>query len=265
MGNVTKDQHKFLSFAADQIRKAQLEWGIPHSFISAIAKNERYRMDDEASAFKEGFEKIHSDAARAIVSYIDELTDAMTKIRRQQRVREHYHPVADHGKKGASIASRVLDIAFARSSFDVSIRKKPELELGFENDGKEYWKKIYVTLSCAWHKTVMERGIPIIKSSSGLRFVYSAKIKQFDHIDDEMTTVFNVKTFGVKNKEAFEDDGWLMVYGQASKEKPVFDFASGDPSHATNNVHAFHRTLGDCKALFDRRVKAHVLKELEGI
>ena len=87
MGNVTRDQHKFLSFAADQIRKAQLEWGIPHSFISAIAKNEKYRMDDEANAFQEGFEKIHSDARRAIVSYIDELTDAMTKIRRQQRVR----------------------------------------------------------------------------------------------------------------------------------------------------------------------------------
>lgn len=57
MDNVTRDQHKFLSFAADQIRKAQIEWGMPHSFISAIAKNEKYSMDDEANAFQEGFEK----------------------------------------------------------------------------------------------------------------------------------------------------------------------------------------------------------------
>lgn len=265
MSNITRDQHKFLSFAADQIRKVQLEWGIPHSFIKSMANNEKYRMGDEANEFQEGIEKIHSDARRAIVSYIDELTDAIRSIRRQQKTRDHYSPVIDHGTKGASIASRVLDIAFARSSFDVSIRKKPEFDLGFENDGKEYWKKIYVTLSCAWHKTVMERGIPIIRSSSGLRFVYSAKIKRFDHINDEMTTVFSVKTFGVKNKEAFADDGWLMVYGQACKEIPVFDFTSTDTPNATNNVHAFHRTLGDCKALFDRRVKAHVLKELEGI
>jgi hypothetical protein len=265
MSNITRDQHKFLSFAADQIRKAQLEWGIPHSFIKSMANNEKYRMGDEANEFQEGLDKIHCDARRAIVSYIDELTDAIRNIRRSQRDREHYQPVADHGTKGGYIASRVLDIAFARSSFDVSIRKKPEFELGFENDGEGYWKKVYVTLSCAWNKTVMERGIPIIRSSSGLRFVYSAKIKQFDHINDEMTTVFSVKTFGVKNKEAFADDGWLMVYGQASKEKPVFDFTSSDTPSATNNVHAFHRTLGDCKALFDRRVKAHVLKELEGI
>ena len=265
MGNITHDQHKFLSFAADQIRKAQLEWGMPHSFISAIAKNEKYRMDDEANAFQEGFEKIHSDARRAIVSYIDELTDAITKIRRQQRVRKHYHPVADHGKKGARVADRVLGMAFQRSSFDVNIRKNPDLDLGFENEGKDYWKKIYVTLSCAWNKVVMERGIPIIKSSSGLRFVYSAKIKKFDHINDDMTTVYEVKTFGIKNKQAFADDGWLLVYGQASAEKPVYEPSHSDPLDATNNVHAFHRTLGDCKALFDRRVKAHVLKELEGI
>ena len=80
-----------------------------------------------------------------------------------------------------------------------------------------------------------------------------------------MTAVYEAKTFGVKNKQAFADDGWLMVYGQASAEKPVYDCSYGDPLDATNNVHAFHRTLGDCKALFDRRVKGHVLKELEGI
>ena len=265
MGNITQDQHKFLSFAADQIRKAQLEWGMPHSFISAMAKNEKYRMDDEAQKFQNNIEKIDTDARRAIVSYIDELTDAMRKIRGDQKSRTNYQPVHDHGKKGARVADRVLGMAFQRSSFDVNIRKNPDLDLGFENEGKDYWKKIYVTLSCAWNKVVMERGIPIIRSSSGLRFVYSAKIKKFDHINDDMTAVYEVKTFGVKNKQAFADDGWLLVYGQASTEKPVYDCSYGDPLDATNNVHAFHRTLGDCKALFDRRVKAHVLKELEGI
>ena len=265
MGNITRDQHKFLSFAAEQIRKAQLEWGIPHSFISSMAKNEKYRMGDEANKFQEGIDEIHSDARRAIVSYIDELTDAMKSIRRGQKRREEYQPVIDHGTKGARVASRVLGIAFQRSSFDVNIRKRPEFDLGFENEGKDYWKKIYVTLSCAWNKVVMERGIPIIRSSSGLRFVYNAKIKKFDHINDDMTTVYEVKTFGIKNKQAFADDGWLLVYGQASAEKPVYEPSHSDPLDATNNVHAFHRTLGDCKALFDRRVKAHVLKQLEGV
>ena len=222
-------------------------------------------MPQDAEEFTDGLDKINTDARRAIVSYIDELTDAMRSIRRTQKSRENYEPVAQQIARGASIASRVLDIAFQRSSFDVDTKKVNSYPAGFENDGTGYWKKIYVTLPCSWAKTIMERGIPIIKSSSGLRFVYSASVKKFDHINDEMTTVFSVKTFGVKNKEAFSDDGWLLVYGQASKENPVFDFQSGDPSHAVNNVHAFHRTLGDCKALFDRRVKAHVLKELEGI
>jgi len=264
MGNITRDQYKFLSFAAEQIRKAQLEWGIPHSYLEATADGRRYRMDDVAKKFDDELEAVNRGAARAIYRYIDALTDTIRDIRRDLKRREEYQPVADHGKKGAYMASRALGMAFQRSTCEVHIRKNPDLDLGFENEGKDYWKKIFVTISCAWNKVVMDRGIAIIRSSSGLRFVYSARIKKFDHINDDMTTVYEVKTFGIKNKQAFADDGWLLVYGQASAEKPVYDVSYTDPD-ATNNVHAFHRTLGDCKALFDRRVKAYVLKELEGI
>ena len=265
MGNITRDQHKFLSFAADQIRKAQLEWGIPHSYLEAAASSHRYRMDDVAKDFDNKIEAVNRSASHAIYKYIDELTDAIREIRRNQKRRKEYQPVVDHGTKGAHMASRVLGIAFQRSSFEVHIRRNPELNLGFENEGKDYWKKIFVTISCSWNKVVMGRGISIIRSSTGLRFVYSARVKKFDHINDDMTTVYEVKTFGIKNKQAFTDDGWLLVYGQTSAEKPVYDPSYSDPLDATNNVHAFHRTLGDCKALFDRRVKAHVLKELEAV
>ena len=265
MGNITRDQHKFLSFAAEQIRKAQLEWDIPHSYLEAVADGRRYRMDDVAKKFDDELEAVNRGAARAIYRYIDELTDAMRDIRRDLKARKEYEPVADHGAKGAFRASRVLSLAFQRSSCEVHIRKNPDLDLGFENEGKDYWKKIFVTISCSWNKVVSDRGISIIRSSSGLRFVYSARIKKFDHINDDMTTVYEGKTFGIKNKQAFADDGWLLVYGQASEEKPVYDATYSNPLDATNNVHAFHRTLGDCKALFDRRVKAHVLKELEAV
>jgi len=265
MGNITRDQHKFLSFAAEQIRKAQVEWGIPHSFIEAASDGLRYRMDDVAKDFDNKIEAINRSASIAIYKYIDELTDAMRSIRRDQQRRKEYQPVVDHGTKGSHMASRVLSVAFQRSTCEVYIRKNPEFDLGFENEGKDYWKKIFVTISCSWNKVVNDRGIAIIRSSSGLRFVYSARIKKFDHINDDMTTVYEVKTFGIKNKQAFADNGWLLVYGQASAEKPVYDASYTNPLDATNNVHAFHRTLGDCKALFDRRVKAHVLKELEAV
>ena len=57
MGNITRDQHKFLSFAAEQIRKAQLEWDIPHSYLEAVADGRRYRMDDVAKKFEDELKK----------------------------------------------------------------------------------------------------------------------------------------------------------------------------------------------------------------
>jgi len=59
MGNITRDQHKFLSFAADQIRKAQLEWDIPHSYIEAASDGRRYRMDNVAKDFDNKIEAVN--------------------------------------------------------------------------------------------------------------------------------------------------------------------------------------------------------------
>ena len=261
----TPDQHKFLSFAAEQIEKARKEWGAPHSYIRQLKGGSRYRLSGDADAFHDNLKSIHRDASDAFFEYVHNLQHAMHKIRLDRREVEAYRPLARHEKDSRRAASTTLDSAFPRSRFDLWIkgeRHSGDREVGVETDGSDYWTRNHVTVSQAWSKTVYERGIPIINSSKGLRFVLSAKPKDVRGVT-ETTRVFEVKTFGIHLKKAFREDGWLMVHGSSTQMQPVWDFTESEKKYAQNNVHAFHQYLGDCKALFDRRVKKYVLDQFD--
>jgi len=47
----TPEQHKFLSFAAEQIEKARKEWGAPHSYLKHLKNGSKYRMSGNAYVF----------------------------------------------------------------------------------------------------------------------------------------------------------------------------------------------------------------------
>ena len=261
----TPDQHKFLSFAAEQIEKARKEWGAPHSYIRQLKGGSRYRLSGDADAFNDNLKSIHRDASDAFFEYVHNLQHAMHKIRLERREVEAYRPMARHERDTRRAASTTLDSAFPRSRFDLWIKgDTPEhgREIGVSTDGSDYWTRNHVTVSQAWSKTVYERGIPIINSSKGLRFVLSAKPKDVRGVT-ETTRVFEVKTFGIHLKKAFREDGWLMVHGSSTQMQPVWDFTESEKKYAQNNVHAFHQYLGDCKALFDRRVKKYVLDQFD--
>ena len=261
----TPDQHKFLSFAAEQIEKARKEWGAPHSYIRQLKGGSRYRLSGDADAFNDNLKSIHRDASDAFFEYVHNLQHAMHKIRLDRREVEAYRPLARHEKDTRRAAGTTLDSAFPRSRFDLWIKgDTPEhgREVGVSTDGSDYWTRNHVTVSQAWSKTVYERGIPIINSSKGLRFVLSAKPKDVRGVT-ETTRVFEVKAFGIHQKKAFRDDGWLMVHGSSTRKQPVWDWVETDKKYAQNNVHAFHNYLGDCKALFDRRVKKYVLDQFD--
>ena len=261
----TSEQHKFLSFAAEQIEQARKEWGAPHSYIQQLKGGSRYRLSDDAYTFNKGLRNIHRDASDAFYEYVHNLQHAMHQIRLGRREVEVYRPLARHERDSRHAAGTTLDSAFPRSRFDLWIKgDTPEhgREVGVSTDGSDYWKRNHVTVSQAWSKTVYERGIPIINSSKGLRFVLSAKPKDVRGVT-ETTRVFEVKAFGIHQKKAFRDDGWLMVHGSSTQTQPVWDFTESDKRYAQNNVHAFHQYLGDCKALFNRRVKAFVLDQFE--
>ena len=261
----TPDQHKFLSFAAEQIEKARKEWGAPHSYIRQLKGGSRYRLSGDADAFNDNLKNIHRDASDAFFEYVHNLQHAMHKIRLGRREVEAYRPMARHERDTRRAAGTTLDSAFPRSRFDLWIKgDTPEhgREIGVSTDGSDYWTRNHVTVSQAWSKTVYERGIPIINSSKGLRFVLSAKPKDVRGVT-ETTRVFEVKTFGIHLKKAFREDGWLMVHGSSTQTQPVWDFTESEKKYAQNNVHAFHQYLGDCKALFDRRVKKYVLDQFD--
>ena len=266
----TPDQHKFLSFAADRIEQARKEWGAPHSYIRQLKGGSRYRLSDDADAFNANLRNIHRDASDAFFEYVHNLQNAMHQIRQGRREVEAYRPLARHEKDSRRAAGTTLDSAFPRSRFDLWIKgdkSEPRAtqsgrKVGVSTDGSDYWTRNHVTISQAWSKTVYERGIPIINSSKGLRFVLSAKPKDIRGVT-ETTRVFEVKAFGIHQKKAFRDDGWLMVHGSSTQTQPVWDFTESDKKYAQNNVHAFHQYLGDCKALFDRRVKKYVLDQFD--
>ena len=259
------EQHKFLSFAAEQIENARKEWGAPHSYIQQLKGGSKYRLSGDADAFNDGLRDIHRDASDAFFEYVHNLQNAIRQIRLARREVDAYRPLARHERDSRRAAGTTLDYAFPRSRFDLWIKgDAPEhsREVGVSTDGSDYWTRNHVTVSQAWSKTVYERGIPIINSSKGLRFVLSAKPKDVRGVT-ETTRVFEVKAFGIHQKKAFRDDGWLMVHGSSTQMQPVWDFTESEKRYAQNNVHAFHQYLGDCKALFDRRVKAFVLDQFE--
>ena len=261
----TSEQHKFLSFAAEQIEQARKEWGAPHSYIRQLKGGSRYRLSGDADAFNDSLRNIHRDASDAFYEYVHNLQRSMHQIRHDRREVEAYRPLARHEKDTRRAAGTTLDSAFPRSRFDLWIKgDTPEhgREVGVSTDGSDYWTRNHVTVSQAWSKTVYERGIPIINSSKGLRFVLSAKPKDVRGVT-ETTRVFEVKAFGIHQKKAFRDDGWLMVHGSSTQTQPVWDFTESEKKYAQNNVHAFHKYLGDCKALFDRRVKKYVLDQFD--
>ena len=261
----TSDQHKFLSFAAEQIEQARKEWGAPHSYIRQLKGGSRYRLSGDADAFNDNLKSIHRDASDAFFEYVHNLQHAMHKIRLERREVEAYRPLARHERDSRRAADATLGAAFPRSRFDLWIKgenSKHSYEVGVSTDGSDYWVRNHVIVSQAWSKTVYERGIPIINSSKGLRFVLSAKPKDVRGVT-ETTRVFEVKAFGIHQKKAFRDDGWLMVHGSSTQTQPVWDFTESEKKYAQNNVHAFHKYLGDCKALFDRRVKKYVLDQFD--
>ena len=187
----------------------------------------------------------------------------MHQIRYGRRKVEAYRPLERHEKDSRRTADMTLSTTFPRSRFDLWIKgDKPEhgREIGVTTDGSDYWVRNHVTVSQAWAKTVYERGIPIINASNGLRFIMSAKQEDVRGVT-EATTVYRVKAFGIKNKRAFQEDGWLMVHGSSTRMQPVWDFTEGDKKYAQNNVHAFHVDLSKCRTLFDRRVKQHVIDQ----
>ena len=261
----TSDQHKFLSFAAEQIEQARKGWGAPHSYIRQLKGGSRYRLSGDADAFNDSLKSIHRDASDAFYEYVHNLQRSIQQIRLERREIEAYRPLARHERDSRKAAGTVLDLAFPRSRFDLWIKgenSKHSYEVGVNTDGSDYWVRNHVTVSQAWSKTVYERGIPIINSSKGLRFVLSAKPKDVRGVT-ETTRVFEVKAFGIHQKRAFRDDGWLMVHGSSTQTQPVWDFTESEKKYAQNNVHAFHKYLGDCKALFDRRVKKYVLDQFD--
>ena len=262
----TPEQHKSLAFAAEQIAKARKEWGAPHSYIEALSDNRSYRMEDDAKEFKRGIEDLSSNLRRAFEEHIENLCRHIRNTRRERNEREAYNPVGRIGGIGVAYAARALDYVYQRTRTQVDLCKpSDDRKVGVENDGGSYFEKVYVTIGIGWKKLVHDRGLAIINSSAGLRFVLTAKPRTFTHIDDDMTRVFEVKVVGIKSKKGFVEDGWLLVHGQSSGDAPVYDYKHDNKLEATNNVHAFHRSLGDCKKLFDRRVKAHVLNELDNV
>lgn len=262
----TPEQHKSLSFAAEQIAKARRDWGAPQSYIKGICERNTYSMSDEAKNFKHEIDDLSYNMRRAFEETIDNLSKHIRRIREERNQRKLYRPVIDIGSVGVAYAARTLDYVYQRTRTDVDLRKlSDDREVGVENEGKSYFEKVYVTIGIGWKKLVHDRGLAVINSANGLRFVLTAKPRSFSHIDDDMTRVFEVKVVGIKSKKGFVEDGWLLVHGQSNGDVPVYDYKQDDKLDAINNVHAFHRSLGDCKKLFDRRVKAHVLKELDNV
>jgi len=264
----TVKQHKFLSFAAEQIAKATKDWGAPQSYIKESMKGSRYRMNGDAEAFDHDLRMMHRDASDAFYEYIHNLAKGMQSIRRDRKERAAYQPMARHDKYSRKEAGSVLDKTFPKSRCNIYIKGEVNdnpnaYEVGVSHDGSDYWLRNHVTVSAAWGKTVFDRGIPIVKSSNGLRFILSAKPKDVRNINSEMTRVFEVKAFGIHQKKAFREDGWLMVHGDSDAKKPVWDYSETEKKLAQNNVHAFHQYLGDCKALFDRRVKKYVIDQFD--
>jgi len=219
--------HKQAVLAQKQMVAALDAYGIPRKMSRVIRLNSRHSCDE----IKHYFDTSGSDGYKLYTTfydYIDGLMATINSHRNRRFLREDYAPMLKYKALSRDVASSILGKFFPRSSTDVHIvNSTSDVDVEQKNVNRSWAKSTDVMITKAWHRTVYERGIAIINSSKGKRFILSAKPIDVKYCNDEGMTVYRVTAVEFKNGLGKVEIGYLCTYGDTSADNPAVATADG--------------------------------------
>jgi hypothetical protein len=193
----------------------------------------------------------------SVVQHMQDMVEQVRDYRRMataQTSSNNYNPIKKHEHLSSLEAGRVLLNQYKRC---LGLRvlegnaKEPYVE---HEKTSDYSGHNYVGLKLTWHHTVFSKGLAMLMSGSGKRFVMHAKRVDFDALP-ETATAFKVKTVTWKKSVPDIQIGWLVVHNHDGTELL-------SEEGETKKVHAYATNLSSAIQLLNRRTKAFVLDTL---
>ena len=252
----TKQSHKQVILAQQQMVAALDAYGIPRKMSRVIRINSRHNCDE----LRQYFDTSDSDGYKLFTTfydYIDGMMSAIQNHRNRRFLRENYNPMIKYKVLSKDVASTILGKFFPRSSTDVHIVDATN-DVGVEqqNVNRSWSKSTDVMITKAWHRNVYERGISIINSSKGKRFILSAKPIDVKYCNDEGMSVYRVSAVEFKNGLGKVEFGYLCTYGDTSEDNPAVATADGKDAIP----HAYSDTVTKAYKLLRQRAVRNMTK-----
>lgn len=252
----TKQMHKQITLAQQQMVAAMDAYGIPRKKSREIRLESRHNLD----WLKEHFDTSDSDGYKlwcTFYDYIDGLMASIQSHRNRRSLRESYNPMSKYKTLSKDKAEAILGSFFPRSNTSVYIVDASK-DIGVEqqNPQSSWRKSTDVMISKVWHRTVNERGISIINSSKGKRFLLSAKPIDVKYCNDEGMTVYRVTAVEFKNGLGKVEYGYLCTYGDTSEQNPAVATADGKDAIP----HAYSDTVTKAYKLLRQRAVRNMTK-----
>jgi hypothetical protein len=230
-------------------------WEMPTIVVVSIL-NGRNKWDtsNEVETF---FGEKTFGVQNSVVQHMQDMVEQVRDYRLMataQTSSNNYNPIKKHEHLSSLEAGHVLLNQYKRC---LGLRvlegnaKEPYVE---HEKTSDYSGHNYVGLKLTWHHTVFSKGLAMLMSGSGKRFVMHAKRVDFDALP-ETATAFKVKTVTWKKSVPDIQIGWLVVHNHDGTELL-------SEEGETKKVHAYATNLQSAIQLLNRRTKAFVLDTL---
>tara|TARA_E500000318_G_scaffold110968_2_gene127882 strand:+ start:1200 stop:2027 length:828 start_codon:yes stop_codon:yes gene_type:complete len=264
------EQYKMLNRSRALLKAQQESWSdfLSKPAIGHISENGRFsfRSTPEVFAEIEAFQKLsetntHSRNLWMATGGLEEIGDAIRKMRSNMRSVAEYAPLAKHKQETRMYGSHALDRSFPTSQTNLSIRGSGSFDI--ENPHATYGRKLHVYVPASWHYSVGSRGLGMIKAGSGYRFIMNGFEADVPWVAEEGLKAYRVHALRVHSGNASAEDGWVVVTADTNA---TWENALVDTSERTIRIpHGYNTSLRKAVALVRNRTFSKLENMLDAI
>ena len=254
--------HMRLQFFRYELSRVLRMWGAPHELAPQAKTRGLHSLSGEASKYMDSLGGYSEKST--LFKYVEGLSMEMGRIRSERKLREYYSPVKKALDECDSALRNALCNMWDRTNYSVRASKavSSDEDVRVEHEWESQWSysnDIYVKAS--WKYAVYDRGLSIIRTGKGLRFVMLARPVKSPSIPDDLTA-YQVKIVGFKAKRPQQEAGWLLINGTLRDGQSLVT-VSNSRDYDVNMTHAYGKTLSGALSLLRRRKINHTLDTLD--
>lgn len=264
------EQYKMLNRSRALLKAQQESWSdfLSKPAIGHISEKGRFsfRSTPEVTAEIEAFQKLvethtHSRDLWMATGGLEEVGDAIRKIRSNMRSVAEYAPLAKHKQETRMYGSHALDRSFPTSQTSLSIHGSGSFDI--ENPHATYGRKLHVYVPASWHYSVGSRGLGMVKAGSGYRFIINASDAPVPWVAEEGLRAYRVHALRVQSGKPSAEDAWVVVTADTNA---TWENALVDTSERTIKIpHGYNVSLRKAVALVRNRTFNKLEEMLDAI